>query len=462
VLATVKSTGGPETLREMAARFFMEWDVGRNHEGRGLLLLLDDDEKEVRIEVGLALEGIFTDLFTGYIENKQLKSYYLSGQLEIGLLAILEEIEARANLMALSNASSESISSRDLKFLSAGAGADVDLKDYAEDTVISNSGNYPAGETPEQAWQILLQSWRDKNRDPDVGIYTPVTRLIYRSYTSQPARRFEDDVRTWGDKPYEIIKDDDYAVIFFGNIKGWENAPFLFCRTSEGWQFDMVHQRKIVRMGRAPRWGIERSEHPYIRLLSRCPFWMGQDMPLRGDEIYNVHTDDDTVQAILRLEEQLGQNGDDFATLVELGKLYTRTSMSQKRITLLTNANRLAPDHPDVIKALAIAHVDAHYQYSSALQLMEKYVGLLPEDATGYFFLGYLQLMENRPGDAVDSFEKGLTLEPADIYGICKLARAYHARGKKGDRDRVRGILNELEKTHSGHIRVSWLKHRFQ
>lgn len=255
VLATVNSTGGSETLREMTARLFTDWDVGRNYQGQGLLLLLDDDEKEARIEVGLALEGIFTDLFTGYIENKQLKPYYLSGQLEIGLIAILEEIEARANLMALGNASSESINGRDLKFLSAGGGADVDLKEYVIDTVISKSGNYPAGETPEQAWQILLQSWRDKNRDPDVGIYTPATRLIYRSYTNQPAQRFEDDVRTWGDKPYEIINDDNYAVIFFGNIKGWENAPFLFCRTREGWQFDMVHQRKIVRMGRAPRWG---------------------------------------------------------------------------------------------------------------------------------------------------------------------------------------------------------------
>jgi hypothetical protein len=26
----------------------------------------------------------------------------------------------------------------------------------------------------------------------------------------------------------------NYAVIFFGKEKGWENAPFLFCRKNDG------------------------------------------------------------------------------------------------------------------------------------------------------------------------------------------------------------------------------------
>lgn len=79
VLAVVKSTGDRETLQEMAARLFTEWDVGRKYDGRGLLLLISDGEKEVRIEVGLALEGIFTDLFTGYIEDRQLSPIISAG-----------------------------------------------------------------------------------------------------------------------------------------------------------------------------------------------------------------------------------------------------------------------------------------------------------------------------------------------------------------------------------------------
>ena len=462
VLAAVTTTGEKETLKEMTARLFSQWHVGRNYDGRGLLLLFVDREKEIRIEVGMALEGVFTDLFTGYIENKQLKSYYLSDQLEIGLVAVLEEIEARASLMARDEATPNRINSRDLKFLSSGGGADVALSDYEPAAITDVARQYPAAQSPDEAWQTLIQSWRDKNRNPDIGVYTPVTRLIYRAYVSQPNRRFEQDVQSWADRPYEIIQNEDYAVVFFGNKKGWENAPFLFCRTNEGWQFDMVHQRKIVRMGRAPFWGIERGEHPYITLLSRCPYWMGQDIPRREVDLYEVADDGSTVKKILALEQQLKANPNDFATLLELGRLYTLTSMGQQRINLLNKANELIQDHPDVLWNLAIAHVDAHYQYKTALHLMDRYVRIRPEDPFGHFYRGYLQFMEKQPGKAIKAFKEGLTLEPENIYGLCKLARAYHARNERGDQKRAAEILARVMKMAPHHLRVKWLKDALQ
>ncbi len=168
VLATVESTGAQETIQDLTARLFTQWDVGRKNEGRGLLLILSDSEKEVRIEVGLALEGVFTDFFTGYIENKQLKSYFLSNQLSLGLIAVLEEIEVRAELLSRGDASSERIDTMDMRFLSSGGGADLELESYRAERVVTAGSRYPAGGTPDQAWQTLIQSWRDKNRDPNM------------------------------------------------------------------------------------------------------------------------------------------------------------------------------------------------------------------------------------------------------------------------------------------------------
>lgn len=458
VLATLSSTGGSETLKEATAKLFTEWDIGRSYGGRGLLLMLAEQDKEVRIEVGAALEHVYTDLFTGYIETKQLKSYYLSGQLEIGLLAVLEEIEARAQLVSLDQADAAVISGRDQKFLSGGGGADVDLGEFRAEASAEVSRSYPAGETPDEAWQTLIRSWREKNRAPDIGVYTPVTRLIYRDFVNQPERRFEEDVRTWGAKPYEIIDNGNYAVVFFGNKKGWENAPFLFCRTEEGWQFDMVHQRKLVRMGRAPAWGIERGEHPYIRLMSRCPYWMGQDIPRAEVDTYRVADDKETAKRIVQLEEQLQVNSDDFDTLYELGRLYTITSMGQKRLDLLNRARSLRPDHPDVLKHLAIAHVDAHYQYETALPLIQSYVYLRPEDPFGHFFLGYLQLMIDLPEQAITVLKQGLLLAPEDMYGLSKLARAYLARGTGDDYAKATEILTKLRAIAPDHVRVGWLQ----
>lgn len=458
VVVTLPSVGTGESLKEASSRLFTEWDIGREYNGQGLLLIITAQEKEVRLEVGSALEHVYTDLFTGYIETKQLKSYYLSDQLEIGLVAVVEEIEARAQLVWRDLADTAAISLRDQKFLSAGGGADVDLKEFKAEPVATSDRTYPAGNNPEEAWQTLIDSWRDKNRNPDIGVYTPITRLIYRDFINLPDRRFEEDVRTWGTKPFEIISNDRYAVVFFGNKKGWDNAPFLFCRTEEGWQFDMVHQRKLVRMGRAPAWGIERGEHPYIALMSRCPYWMGQDIPLPEQDVYSVAKDKDTVARILLLENQLEGGAEDFNTLFELGRLYTITSMGQKRISFLNRARSMQPDHPDVLKFLAIAHVDGHYQYETALPLMQRYVALRSEDGFGHFFLGYLYLMLDQPEQSIKSLKAGLNLNPENVYGLCKLARAYLERGGRNDRDRAEEILNRLKSVAPDHIRVGWLQ----
>ena len=458
VLVTLPSIGTGESLKEASSRLFTEWDIGREYNGQGLLLIITAQEKEVRLEVGSALEHVFTDLFTGYIETKQLKSYYLSDQLEIGLVAVVEEIEARAQLVSRDLADEAAISLRDQKFLSAGGGADVDLNEFKAEPVARSDRTYPAGNSPEEAWQTLIDSWRDKNRNPDIGVYTPITRLIYRDFINLPDRRFEEDVRTWGAKPFEIISNDRYAVVFFGNKKGWDNAPFLFCRTEEGWQFDMVHQRKLVRMGRAPAWGIERGEHPYIALMPRCPYWMGQDIPLPEFDVYSVAKDKDTVARILLLENRLEGGAEDFDTLFDLGRLYTITSMGQKRISFLNRARRLQPDHPEVLKYLAIAHVDGHYQYETALPFMQRYVELRSEDDFGHFYLGYLYLMLDQPEQSIKSLKAGLNLNPEDVYGLCKLARAYLDRGGRNDRDRAEDILDRLKSVAPDHIRVGWLQ----
>jgi hypothetical protein len=89
---------------------------------------------------------------------------------------------------------------------------------------------------------------------------------------------------------------------FWMQIHGWENAPFLFVRTEAGWQFDIVHQRKYIRMGRSPKWGIERADYPYIELLARCPYFMGQDIPLADEDRHRVEADDEIARRIVDLE----------------------------------------------------------------------------------------------------------------------------------------------------------------
>ena len=426
IIVTLPSLPPSHTIESLAAEIFSNWQIGGTTGGRGLLLLLSNKEKLIKIEVSYELEDVFTDIFCGYIEDKQLKAYFLSDQADIGLVAVMEEIEQRSRLKHQENYTDAQIDQLDTELLSGGAGAKRQLDDYREEKVLAVGQYYPAGHTPDEAWQTLIRSWENKARDPDLGVYTEITRLAYRDFKNLPDSRYEEDVATYKNKPYEVIGNDSYAVIFFGKKKGWENAPFLFCHTAAGWQFDIVHQRKFVRMGRNPHWGIERADHPYVDLLVKCPFWMNQDIPREGDDIYRIEDDHLLAGEIRRLEKACESHPEDFATVMQLGKLYTITSLSpKKRISLLKKAKELNPDSPEPYKYLGIAHLDAFYQFESAIKEMEVYVSRKPEDVFGHNYLGYLYYHEKGYKAAIQELNSAVQLRADNCYAYAKLSRIY-------------------------------------
>ena len=314
LIVSVPSLNKTRIVEELAVELLHNWEIGKKHDGRGILLLLVDDVKQIKLEISSELEDVFTDAFSGYVEDIQLRPYFLGGQLGIGLIAVMEEMEKRAQIKHRSGYSADSIAKLDMEFLSQGAGAKRDLLKFEREEVSKVGAQYPAGKTANEAWQTMIQSWRDKVRDPNLGVYTEMTRLSYRDYQNFPDSHYEKEVRTYADKSYEVIQDDKYAVIFFGNKKGWDNSPFLLCKTPSGWKFDIVHQRKYLRMGLAPHWGIERASHPYIDLLSKCPYFMGQDIPLESEDVYHIRDDEYLANRIIALEKKYKHNPYDFQT----------------------------------------------------------------------------------------------------------------------------------------------------
>ena len=428
VIVTVPALPQNHSIESLAAALFSNWEIGQTTGGRGILLILADKEKLIKIEVSYELEDVFTDIFCGYIEDKQLKNYFLSNQLNIGLVAVLEEIEQRAQIKQKADYTVADIDRLDRELLSGGAGAKRQLSDFQPETTSAAGENYPAGRTPNEAWQTLIRSWENKVRDPDLGVYTHITRLAYRDFQNLPDSRYEEDAQTYKNKPYKVNQDGPYAVIFFGKDKGWSNAPFLFCRTESGWQFDIVHQRKYVRMGKNPYWGIERSDYPYVELLSGCPFWLNQDIPLQGKDIYRIRDDRILADEILRLEAAYAEEPENFQTVMQLGRLYTITSLGpQKRVAYLKKAKHLNPDSPEPYKYLAIVYLDAFYQFETAIKEIAAYVARRPDDVFGRNYLGYLYYCVKKYKPAIDELKKAVELKSDNCYAFAKLARAYAA-----------------------------------
>jgi hypothetical protein len=426
MIVTLRALPPDHSIESLAVELFSNWRIGEATGGRGILLIFTDEEQLIKIELSYELEDVFTDIFCGYIEDKQLKSYFLSDQIEIGLVAVLEEIEQRAQIKHKENYSVADIDQLDQKLLSGGAGAKRQLTDYQDEKILSVGQDYPAGRTPDEAWQTLIRSWEHKVRDPNLGVYTQITRLAYREFQNLPDSRYEEDVLTYKNKPYEVIQNENYAVIFFGKKKGWQNAPFLFCRTADGWQFDIVHQRKYVRMGKSPHWGIERSDYPYVDLLSRCPYWMNQDIPLEGDDIYSIERDRKLAEEIIGLEQAYENDSESFQTVMRLGRLYTITSLSpKKRILFLKRAKQLDSRNPEPYKYLGIVYLDGFYQFDSAIKEIAEYVARKPEDGFGRNYLGYLYYCTKRYKAAISEFNKAVELKADNCYAFAKLARAY-------------------------------------
>jgi hypothetical protein len=462
------------TINEAAAELFTNWEIGKANNGRGILLLFVDDKKKVKLEVSYDLEDVFTDAFTGHIQDVQLQPRYTAGQLEIGMIAVMEALESRAQVKFGGNYTPASIAAIDLDFLSQGAGAGQWLKTvrqrHASRPAVSNrtvNTAYPAGETPAEAWQTLLRSWKDRVKDPFLEVYTPVTRLAYRDFINRPDSSLEKQYATYRSKRYTLLQDGDFAVIYFGKKTGWDNAPFLLCRTAEGWQFDIVHQRRFIRMGKAPDWGVEFSEHPHMSLLMDAFHFRGQDIPVGEEDRYTINRDAELASSILVDEKRIAQEPDDPDALLELGRLYTITAMSSKAIPLLNRVLKGSPDSLTALKYLAIAHVDAHYQYETAQHCLDAYLSRVPDDPIAHNFSGYLYYCRKKYPAAAQAFERTLAIDPDNCYAHFYLTYIYARRyadasalnpDKKSYRQRFNLHKEKTRSFAATHpVRVSWL-----
>lgn len=462
LFAALPSLNQQYTVSQAAATIFSNWKIGKTYQSRGILLLLVDDSKEVKLEVGFELEDVFTDMFTGHIENHQLPTHYRANELDIGLIALLEELEARAQLKFSGDFSDADIVGLDSAYLSQGGGARHALKHDQEQVAFSGNVNrsYPAGRTPEEAWQTMRQRWKDKARDPYLEVFTPLTRLAYRAFRNLPDSHFDKAYRTYAQKSYDIRMDGDYAVVYFGRKEGWDNAPFLLCRTSEGWQFDLVHQRRFIRMGQAPHWGVEFSEHPHMDLLMDSFQFRGQDIPLLGEDLYFIERDAELAKQILEYEATYQADPNNFETALALGRLYTLTAMSRKGIAVLKDAKKLDPEDPRPYKYLAIGHVNAHYQYAAALKELNAFLEREPQDEFGHNFKGFIHYRQKAYAKAAASLEQALALNPDNCYTHFYLAYTYawlYDRALKLDPRRTR--YQKRHKYHAEQTRAYHMDH---
>ncbi len=445
-------------ITQMATDIVNRWAIGQRHEGRGLLLLLVDRTSEVKLEVGYELEDVFTDAFVGYIEDLQLRPYFQRGDLGTGLIAVMEEIERRARIKHQAHYTPGLVSALDQELLAGGGGARRDLtKDRDNAPVQSNlpaSMELPGASTPGEAWRVMLAKWAGEGGDIDTDIYTELTKMAMGD-ADRPDPRTRAALDHWRGADYRILQDGDHAVIHFGNRTGWNNAPFLFCRTAAGWKFDIVHQRRLVVMTENPHWRIEQGNYPYVSLLSDVPQGTAKDLPLEGEDLYACAKDTEIAARIDVLERAYRDRPNDYSVIMELARLNVITGRRPNHVhPLLDKAKQLRPTSPAPHKYAAIYSVNTFFQYRTALKEMRAYVDIRPQDPFAYNFLGFLYYRLGEYEKSIATLEQAAALRSDDTYAYSLMARAWallyqQAKSfdprKNGYRDNALAMLRSAE-----------------
>ena len=101
---TVKSLDG-DVLEEFSIRVADAWKIGGRESDRGLILLLAQAERKVRIEVGQGLEGDIPDAFAGRVIDQVMVPQFRAGNLEqgviVGLQALAEKLGGQLDLSGM-------------------------------------------------------------------------------------------------------------------------------------------------------------------------------------------------------------------------------------------------------------------------------------------------------------------------------------------------------------------------
>lgn len=98
VVVTVPTLGEGVVLEEYSLELFRDWGIGDKDKNNGVLLLIAQEERKSRIEVGYGLEGALPDAKTGRIQDEYLLPYFKNDQYDAGVLntynALLQEVSA--------------------------------------------------------------------------------------------------------------------------------------------------------------------------------------------------------------------------------------------------------------------------------------------------------------------------------------------------------------------------------
>ncbi len=247
------NTAAVEKFAELSAAM-------RSESGRALLLVIDVDQDQVRMEVSHSLEPVYTDAFTKYVETRQMIEFFRTGRIADGILATTELIVAKAQDAEDRNSLDDAAQTTK----SSGGGATTSAHIGKEGARTgSRQTDIAPGNAPHETLRRYLAAMAERNGAPDLALYTPDTRAMLAQWTITPAQ-MDMVVKSYRECTAEPARVRGQLAVIRFPIGQRKCAPFFFRQSAKGWQLDLTMMQKAIRFGRSNAWHLDTSvRHPY-------------------------------------------------------------------------------------------------------------------------------------------------------------------------------------------------------
>jgi hypothetical protein len=280
---------------------FARQRIGAETGGRGVLLLVDPEGRQVRAEVGYALEPYLTDVAASRMLAGYLAPHFRSGDASAGIEASIEAlIDALRPHLETERIARAGAGERAADEVEDGGAASVRSENVATarrggDAARSLSGSGGAGASlellralpegvPDASTKASLRGILVPQADPrlardleiallhqgiyfqEAPLYDEEWRRAARPRDWSPAR-LREIARQW-DRPYEIAVEEQRAIAYYADAPAL--GPTFLRREAAGWIIDATYgARAIVYDYSNEGWYALDHDSPYLAMLQR-------------------------------------------------------------------------------------------------------------------------------------------------------------------------------------------------
>lgn len=248
-----------EDINLRAHGYFETAGVGDlSRSGRGLLLVIDTSLDRVRLEVSTSLEGVYTDAFVAYVENRQMVPFFGSARVVDGILAATELIAARAQDAEAGRAFAPPMPARSMgggATVTAGIGQPV-AAPAASFSRAPDAAAHVNGSGPLAVIDAYFRAMAARDGRHDLPIYSSATLRMLEDRIMTPAQ-MDNVARTYGSCRIEDVRLSGELAVVRYDVEDRRCAPFLLREERGAWRLDLAAMSRLIRFNHENQWHIQ-------------------------------------------------------------------------------------------------------------------------------------------------------------------------------------------------------------